>query len=194
MTGAASCVSNSCRFWSFLFFPELVSCSSAVAVALWPASGKSTVRTRLKQLGFVWVKRDWSGLRCIEEIEREISSYYTSIHLIHYRNRVLCREHSANSEKHSAKSLSSVAFGKESLTNSISANTSLSSTFYRALGKDFAECQSVLGKEKRRLRRRVTKTASLPSVYRPALSKESTSGSLCQVLCRVLCMTLCVET
>lgn len=33
-------------------------------------------------LGFVWIKIDWSGLRCILEIETEISSYYTPIHLI----------------------------------------------------------------------------------------------------------------
>jgi hypothetical protein len=33
-------------------------------------------------LGFVWIRRDWSGLKCILGIEREISSYYTSIHLI----------------------------------------------------------------------------------------------------------------
>jgi hypothetical protein len=33
-------------------------------------------------LGLVWIKRDGSGLNCILGIEREISSYYTSIHLI----------------------------------------------------------------------------------------------------------------
>jgi hypothetical protein len=32
--------------------------------------------------GPVWIKRVWSGLKCILGIEREISSYYTSIHLI----------------------------------------------------------------------------------------------------------------
>jgi hypothetical protein len=57
-----------------------------------------------------------------------------------------------------------VALGKEGSTNSTSAKVSLSSTFYRALDKDFAECQSVLGKEKRLSRRRVTETAPLPSV------------------------------
>jgi hypothetical protein len=46
--------------------------------------------------------------------------------------------------------------------------------------KRFAEFQGVLGKEKQLLRRRVTETASLPSVQgdtrRTALGKESTSG------------------
>jgi hypothetical protein len=37
---------------------------------------------------------------------------------------------------------------------------------------------------------RVTETASLPSVCRLALGKESISGSLCQLLCRVLSMAL----
>jgi hypothetical protein len=51
-----------------------------------------------------------------------------------------CRKHSANLEKHSAKSLPSVALDKEGSTNSTSTKASLSSTFYRALDKDFAEC------------------------------------------------------
>jgi hypothetical protein len=50
--------------------------------------------------------------------------------------------------KHSAKSLSSVTFGKESSTNSTSTTIFLPSIFYRTLDKDFAECQSGLGKEK----------------------------------------------
>jgi hypothetical protein len=116
--------------------------------------------------------------------------------------------------KHSAKSLSSVALGKESSVNSTSAMASLSCTFYRALGKNFAECQSVLGKEKWSSWHWVMETASLPSVLgdtrqrtylcqaspktldkevtilpsvdQPALGKGSTSGALCQVLCRVI--------
>jgi hypothetical protein len=96
--------------------------------------------------------------------------------------------------------------GKDSSANSKSATASLPSTFYRALGKDFAEYQSVLGKEKCSSRHRVMETAPLPSVlgdtrqksylcrvspntlgkevtsllsvYRPALGKGSTSGSL----------------
>jgi hypothetical protein len=123
-------------------------------------------------------------------------------------------EHFAECLKHSANTLSSVTLGKESSTNSTSATASLSSTFYRALGKDLAECQSVLDKEKWLSRCRVTETAplpsvlgdtwqrsylcrvspntlgkevtSLPSVYGPTLGKGSTNGSLCQVLCRVL--------
>jgi hypothetical protein len=58
-----------------------------------------------------------------------------------------CLKHSANPEKHSAKSLPSVVLGKEGSANSILAKASLPSTFYRALGKDFAECHLVLGKD-----------------------------------------------
>jgi hypothetical protein len=57
-------------------------------------------------------------------------------------------ECSAKPEKHSTKSLPSVTLDKESSVNSTSAATSLPSIFYRALDKDFAECHSVLGKEK----------------------------------------------
>jgi hypothetical protein len=60
--------------------------------------------------------------------------------------------------------LSSVTLGKEGSTHSQSAKPSMPSTFSRALGKDFAECQEVLGKEKQPSRRWVTKTTSLPSV------------------------------
>jgi hypothetical protein len=125
-----------------------------------------------------------------------------------------CLKHSAKPDKHSAKTLPSVTLGKESSANSTLATTSLSSTFYRALGKDFAECHSVLGKEKPPSQRLVTETTplpsvlgdtrqrnylcrvspntlgkkitSLPSVHRSALGKGSTSGALCQFLCRVL--------
>jgi hypothetical protein len=114
---------------------------------------------------------------------------------------------------HSAKSLPSVALGKESSANSASAMASLPITFYQALGKNFVECQSVLDKEKWPSRSRVTETTplpsvlgdtqqrtylcrvspktlgkevtTLPSVYQPALGKDSTSGALCQILCRV---------
>jgi hypothetical protein len=68
-----------------------------------------------------------------------------------------------------AKSLPSVALGKESSANSTSAMASLSSTFYRALNK-----------EKRSSRRRVTETATLLSVLgdtrqRSYLCRVSTS-------------------
>jgi hypothetical protein len=66
--------------------------------------------------------------------------------------------------KHSPKTLPSVTLGKESSVNSTSATTYLSSTFYRALDKDFVECLLVLGKEKRVSRRQVMETAPLPSV------------------------------
>jgi hypothetical protein len=51
---------------------------------------------------------------------------------VHYRNRVLCRV--AKAILHSAKISS--------------AKGSLPSAFFRTLGKDFAECQKALGKEK----------------------------------------------
>jgi hypothetical protein len=96
-----------------------------------------------------------------------------------------------------------VTLGKEGSANSTSAMTSLSSTFYRALGK-----------EKRPSRRLVPKTTTLPSVlgdtrqrnylcrlspntlgkeiisllsvYHPVLGKGSSSGALWYLLCRVL--------
>jgi hypothetical protein len=58
----------------------------------------------------------------------------------------------------------------------------LPSTFYRALGKDFAECHSVLGKEKSLSRRLVTKTAPLPSVLGDTRQRD--------YLCRVSPNTL----
>jgi hypothetical protein len=64
-----------------------------------------------------------------------------------------CLKHSANPEKHSAKSMPSVALGKDGSANCASVKASLPSTFYRALSKDFAECQTVLGKEKLSSRR-----------------------------------------
>jgi hypothetical protein len=106
-----------------------------------------------------------------------------------------------------AECLPSVTLGKESSANSTSATFSLPSTFYRALGKDFAECHSVLGKENLPSRRLVTETmplssvlgdtrqrdylcrvssnaldkeiTSLPSVRYPTLAKGATSGALC---------------
>jgi hypothetical protein len=114
--------------------------------------------------------------------------------------------------------LPSVALGKEGSTYSASAKPSLSSTFLGHSAKWFAECQRTLGKEKQLLRRRLTETASLPSVpcdtrqrrllcrvFPNILGKEFTSlpsvyylhsakeppdGSPCQVLCRVLSMAL----
>jgi hypothetical protein len=89
---------------------------------------------------------------------------YTPTNVTGIDHFVECLKHSVKPEKHSAKSLPSVTLGKESSANSTSTTASLPSTFYRALDKDFAKCQSVLGKEKRSSRRRVTETAPLPSV------------------------------
>jgi hypothetical protein len=99
----------------------------------------------------------------------------------------------AKPKKHSTESLPSVAPSKEGSTHSESAKPSLPSTFSRALGK-----------KKQLSRRRVTVTASLPSVLgdtrqrrylcRVSAGQHSTknpsAGSPWQVLCRVLCMTL----
>jgi hypothetical protein len=88
-----------------------------------------------------------------------------------------CLKHSAKPEKHSTKSLSTLTLGKEISANSTSATASLPSTFYRALGKVFAECHSVLGKENRSSRRLVTETAPLPS----ALGDTWQRNYLCRV-------------
>jgi hypothetical protein len=71
-------------------------------------------------------------------------------------------EHFAECLKHSAKPKNTL--GKEISANSTSATASLPSTFYQELGKVFAECHSILGKEKSPSRRLVTETAPLPSV------------------------------
>jgi hypothetical protein len=72
-----------------------------------------------------------------------------------------CLKHSAKPDKHSATTLPSVTLGKESSANSTSATASLPSTFYQALDKDFAECHSVLGKEKSLSWSLVTETTPL---------------------------------
>jgi hypothetical protein len=119
--------------------------------------------------------------------------FFTSDCLRRYRNRRLCRVPEAL-----GKALKTL--GKEGSTHSASAKPSLPSTFSRALGKDIAECHEVLGKEKQPSWRRVTETASLPSVrgdtrQRSYLCRVSSgqhsaknppAGSPCQVLCRVL--------
>jgi hypothetical protein len=59
-----------------------------------------------------------------------------------------CLRHSAKTILHSTKSLSSITLDKEHSANISSTKGSLPSTFFRTLGKDFAECQKTLGKEK----------------------------------------------
>jgi hypothetical protein len=51
-----------------------------------------------------------------------------------------CLRHSAKAILHSAKALPSVTLGKEYSAKISSAKGSLSSAFFRTLGKDFAEC------------------------------------------------------
>ena len=55
--------------------------------------------------------------------------------------------------------------------NFTSATASLSITFYWALGKDFAECHSVTGKEKLPSWCQVTTTESVPNAHRVTLGK-----------------------
>jgi hypothetical protein len=115
-----------------------------------------------------------------------------------------CLKHSAKPEKHSGKSLPSVTLGKERSANCTSATTSLPSTFCRALGKEFAECHLVLGKEKSSSRCQVTVTDPLSSVFLGtrqrcqfcrvsaimALGKDGSSGPHRQSLCRELSLAL----
>ena len=56
------------------------------------------------------------------------------------RKVAMCPRHTAKPKKHLAKPLSSVTLGKQHSAYTESANVSLPSVFYRALGKDFAEC------------------------------------------------------
>jgi hypothetical protein len=88
-------------------------------------------------------------------------------------------------EKHSTKTLSSMTLEKESSANSTSVTSSLPSTFYRTLGKDFVECHYVLDKEKTSSRRLVTETTPLLSVtnFFAECSSAYTQQSL--LLCRV---------
>jgi hypothetical protein len=59
-----------------------------------------------------------------------------------------CLRHSVKAILHSAKALPSVTLGKEHSAKISSAKGSLPSAFFRTLGKEFAECQKALGKEK----------------------------------------------
>jgi hypothetical protein len=79
---------------------------------------------------------------------------------------VECLKHSTKPRKYSAKALLSVTLGKEGSTIYTSAIASLSSTFY-------AECHSVLDKEKSLSWRQVTATESVPSAHRVTLGKGS---------------------
>jgi hypothetical protein len=54
-----------------------------------------------------------------------------------------CLRHSAKTILHSAKALTSVTLGKYFIGKRFFAEC-----FFRTLGKDFAECQKALGKEK----------------------------------------------
>jgi hypothetical protein len=74
-------------------------------------------------------------------VDAEQSAGLEPDHEKHYRNRVLCRvsktlgkDYFTLGKKHSAKISSAKGF--------------LPSAFIRTLGKDFAECQKALGKEK----------------------------------------------
>jgi len=52
----------------------------------------------------------------------------------------VCPRHTAKPKKHSAKTLPSVTLGKQHTAYIVTAKVYLPSVFYRALGKDVAEC------------------------------------------------------
>jgi hypothetical protein len=87
-----------------------------------------------------------------------------------------CLKHSTKPERHSTNALSSVTLDKESSANCTSTTTSLPSTFYRALDKDFAECHLLLSKEKSPSRRQVTATESMRSAHKVTLGKMEHVG------------------
>jgi hypothetical protein len=100
---------------------------------------------------------------------------------VHFPNiAILCQVPEALDKawKTLSESLPSVTLGKESSMNSTSATTSVPSTFYRALGKAFVECHSVLDKEKPPSRRLVTETAPLPSVLGDTRQRGHQRGPL----------------
>ena len=53
---------------------------------------------------------------------------------------VVCPRHTVKPKKYSAKALSSVTLGKQHMAYTVTAKVYLPSIFYRALGKDVAEC------------------------------------------------------
>jgi hypothetical protein len=67
----------------------------------------------------------------------------------HYRNRVLCRVSKTLGKGYFTLGKGfAETLGKEHSAKISSAKGSLPSAFFRTLGKDFAECQKALGKEK----------------------------------------------
>jgi hypothetical protein len=92
----------------------------------------------------------------------------------------VCLRHTAKANLHSANALPSLTLGKERSVNCTSATTSLPSTICRALGKDFAECQMTLSKEKSPSRRQVTVTDPLSS----AVCDTRQRGQCCRVFAR----------
>jgi hypothetical protein len=72
----------------------------------------------------------------------------------------------------SAKPLPSVALGKEPPIKNTSAKNSLPSAFYRALGKDFAECKHGSRQRKVTVTASVPSSHALPSVMLEALGKD----------------------
>jgi hypothetical protein len=86
--------------------------------------------------------------------------------MIHYWNRRLCRVAEALGK--ALKTLDRVFVECRTRQRRIGTQcigkAFFAEYFFRALDKDFAECQEVLDKEKQPSRRRVTETASLPSV------------------------------
>jgi hypothetical protein len=72
----------------------------------------------------------------------------------------------------STKPLPSAALGKEPPAKNASANNSLSSDFYRALGKYFAECKLGSRQRKVTMMAPASSTHALPSAMLEALGKD----------------------
>jgi len=95
--------------------------------------------------------------------------------------------HSAKATLPSAKPLPSAALGKEPPVKNSSAKIYLSSAFYRALGKVFAECNHDTRQRKVTVMAPVPLAHALPSAMSEALGKDFFnffSKFLCRAPCR----------
>ena len=91
---------------------------------------------------------------------------------IGFRRFAECLMHSAKATLPSAKPLPRAALGKEHPVKNPSAKNSLSSAFYRALGKVFAECNLGTRQRKVTVTTLVALAHALPSAMSEALGKD----------------------
>jgi hypothetical protein len=123
-------------------------------------------------------------LQLIRVVEYNTIKYWVSGY--HYRNQLLCRVSPTHGKgkftlgKCFAEcNTRQRTLGELYIGNSLFAEYYLSGT-RQALGKDFAECQTALGKEKSPSRRQVTVTDPLPS----AVCGTRQRGQCCRVFAR----------